>query len=560
MIEKTFVNPKSKTISHRRFLKPEHQWIFWFALITMVVTTLPYLLGYITQNDVWRFTGFVFGIEDGNSYIAKMLRGAAGDWLFRTPYTASDQNGAFIFFHYILLGKLTSNFRQHEQLVGLYHLFRIVGGVLAIFASYDFVALFLQNENSRKWATVLITWGGGLGWLLVLVGKKFWLGNLPIDFYSPETFGFLGFLGVAHLPWARAFFLWGIRAYVLRTEKKQSAPPVTLPIANLHPGVLWLLTGISQPITGMVVGVIAGYHILSLLGIQFYRKIKKSLPNWSEVFHAIRIAFVSGLIALPLVVYNFVAFTRDPFLTVWVEQSYIPAPHFLHYLVTYFLITPFAIIGAVLIFQRRMKRGIFLVVWATFTPLLLAIPFSLQRRLVEGLWVVFVTLAFVAFDQINQKWFRWSYLILLLCLPTTLFLLSGSFLAAANPSKPAFRPRDEVKAFNYINRHTDGETVVLSTYDTGNPMPSWAPVFTVIGHGPETAFFNEIQPRIIEFYQTSTPDQQRINLLTEFDVEYVFWGPAEKEFGSWKPEKAEYLECVHQSGEYEVYRVILNNP
>lgn len=555
MDEPSINDNQSKSQSRSKYPSSERRWILGFALVAMLVTTLPYLMGYGVQDETWRFTGFVFGVEDGNSYIAKMLRGAAGDWLFHTPYTASEQNGAFIFIHYLLLGKLTSFPGQHEQLVGLYHLFRITGGMLSILASYDFLALFLRNETSRKWGTVLITFGGGLGWLLVLVGKKIWLGNLPIDFYSPETFGFLGLFGIAHLPWARAFFLWGIRAYLLRAENIQPTPPATVPLANLHPGILWLLTGIAQPITGMVVGVIAAYHLIGLVGLQFVRRLRGTRPNWPEVYHATRVAITSGLIALPLVIYNFWAFTQDPFLTVWVEQSYIPAPHILHYLVAYGLIIPFAIIGAVVILRERMNRGIILVVWAAFTPLLLAIPFSLQRRLVEGLWIVLVALAFVACERINHKWFRWSYLVLVFCIPTTLFLISGSFLAAADPSTPAFRPADEVAAFNYLNENTDGEAVVLSSYETGNPMPAWAPVFVVIGHGPETAFLSEIEPRVTAFYQTTASDQLRWDLLTEFDVDYVFWGPSERELGNWKPDSVGYLSLVHQSGEFEIYQV-----
>ena len=60
------------------------QWIWVFGFTVMLVTAIPYLLGYAFEGTQWRFTGFVIGVEDGNSYMAKMLRGANGDWLFRT--------------------------------------------------------------------------------------------------------------------------------------------------------------------------------------------------------------------------------------------------------------------------------------------------------------------------------------------------------------------------------------------------------------------------------------------------------------------------------------------
>ena len=40
--------------------------------------------------------GFIFAVEDGNSYIAKMLSGVQGAWLFRTPYTSMQQGGVLM--------------------------------------------------------------------------------------------------------------------------------------------------------------------------------------------------------------------------------------------------------------------------------------------------------------------------------------------------------------------------------------------------------------------------------------------------------------------------------
>ena len=76
--------------------RQERRWVFNFAIVVLIITSLPYVLGYWAQNDEWVFSGFVFGVEDGNSYIAKMLNGAAGDWLFRTPYTAYPQQGMVV--------------------------------------------------------------------------------------------------------------------------------------------------------------------------------------------------------------------------------------------------------------------------------------------------------------------------------------------------------------------------------------------------------------------------------------------------------------------------------
>src|SRR3990172_1396199 len=77
-----------------RQTKDERRWVILFAVLVMAATSLPTLFGYTFEGENWRFTGFVFAVEDGNSYLAKMARGAAGEWLFQTPYTAWPQRGA----------------------------------------------------------------------------------------------------------------------------------------------------------------------------------------------------------------------------------------------------------------------------------------------------------------------------------------------------------------------------------------------------------------------------------------------------------------------------------
>ncbi len=127
----------------------ERRTVLLFALIVMFITTIPYIIGYSAQGDEYRFSGFVFGVEDGNSYIAKMLNGWSGNLLFRSPYTAYPQAGLYFYLPYLLLGKLGSPPALHEQLVALFHLFRIAAGILFICASYDFTARFVEYRRLR---------------------------------------------------------------------------------------------------------------------------------------------------------------------------------------------------------------------------------------------------------------------------------------------------------------------------------------------------------------------------------------------------------------------------
>jgi hypothetical protein len=219
----------------------------------IILTTIPYLVGYLVQGDGWVFTGFVFNVEDGNSYIAKMLTGAHGAWLFRTPYTTAPQDGILAFLPYLLLGKLTFHRGDHFQLVLLFHLFRFVGIACYVFASYRFVSLFLASEINRRWAVVLLTLGGGLGWLLALVGKAEWFGSLPLDFISPESFGFLSLYGLPHLAVTRALFVWGLVEYLHSSGSNSRS--------GIRAGLFWLAASFFQPLTIAVAwALVAAYR------------------------------------------------------------------------------------------------------------------------------------------------------------------------------------------------------------------------------------------------------------------------------------------------------------
>lgn len=545
--------------------RSERRWALWFAIAVMAVTTLPYLLGYAVQGANWRFTGFVFGVEDGNSYIAKMLSGAYGAWLFRTPYTAQPQNGALAYLPYLLLGKLTAPPGEHEQLVALFQIFRFAAGILAILATYDFLALFLRDVRLRRWGLILAIVGGGLGWLLILFGDSQMLGSMPLDFYSPESFGFLSLYGLPHLALARALLLWGFVIY-LWPGFFSVFPFLThriwrVDLAGVGIGLLWLLMGFAQPLT-VVVGWAVLFAHLCVLGASIaWKRWRGFGTGWDQWRAYLWRGFWAVLVSSPLIIYTMSAFYLDPFLRSWTAQNLILSPHPLHYLLAYGLLVPFAIWGSIRLLKSNPVIAWFPIAWVLVLPVLAYAPVNVQRRMPEGIWVAWVVLALSAFQGLRIgkqeiRRFRYFQLFSTLLLPSTLLLLSGGMLAAAHPNPPIFYPANEVTLFETLDTQTRPGEVVLADYKTGNALPAWAPLRVVIGHGPESANLASLLPQVEAFYQSQTSDAERLKFLQAFHVRYVFWGPDERSLGSWDPKDAPYLTRVFQSGEYEVYEVL----
>jgi hypothetical protein len=517
-------------------------WTLTFAALVMLATTLPYLLGFATQGEGWRFSGFVFGVEDGNSYIAKMLAGMAGDWLFRTPYSAQPQGGMFAYLPYLLLGKLAAPPGAHEQLVALFQLFRIAAGMLAILATDDFLSLFVPARNWRRLGLALITVGGGLGWVPALLGRAQWLGSLPLEFYSPESFGFLSLYGLPHLALARALLLWGLSAYLGENGKGARA------------GLLWLLLGLMQPLTVVVAWIVTAAH---LSGLALWQMARRQAGGWGRWQSFARRAVWAMLLSSPLVIYTAIVFSVDPFFRLWAAQNLILSPHPLHYLLAYGVLLPFAFGGTFSLLRENPWQGWLPIIWALLLPFLAYAPYNLQRRLPEGIWAAIVVLGIKGMERWGEgkQKNRGAVFVAFLLFPSSLLLLAGGLMTAARPSEPVFQPAAQVSAFRFLAEHARPAEVVLAAYETGNALPAWAPLRVVIGHGPESVGLAELQPRVAAFFRIGSSDSEHLTFLQEMDVKYIFWGPAERALGDWHPANAPYLRLVFQEEEVAILAV-----
>jgi hypothetical protein len=506
----------------------------------MLVTSIPYLIGFASQGNEWHFTGFLIGVKDGNSYIAKMLSGASGSWLFRSPYSAEPQIGFLAFFPYLLLGKLTGGPAQHEQLVVLFHIYRIVAGILVSLAIYDFISLFINQKNRRIWALLIILLGGGLGWVLAITELKNFMGSVPLDFLSPESFGFLGLFGLPHLTMARACLFWGAANYLRRDR-------------GIAAGSLWLLMGFFQPMYILVIWVVIGFHALTDAAWQLYRDQSKrgSLFLRSPYFKK---ALTAGLISSPFVIYTAAAMFLDGYLAAWTAQNILPSPPWIHYLIAYGLILPFAAWGTFKLFKENQSWGLFLACWILVFPFLVSAPIPTQRRLAEGIWVILIT-GLIGYFSDQDSMPLYGKVLIALLFPTTIVLLWGASLQARLPSSPLFVSATSVDAYIFLKEESPGNSLVLSSFEVGNSLPAWAPVRVVQGHGPETIHRSEWQAKIEEaFLDTQTRNGCPLFFI-ESDIDYLFWGPEEEKTWDFDPGQSTCFQEVYNSNGYKIYQV-----
>jgi len=306
----------------------ETRWTLIYSLILAALTSLPYLFATLIPDNTWSFTGFLIAVEDGNSYIAKMLSGSEGAWLFRSPYSTMEQSGVLAFLPYLLLGKLSSG--SHHQLVVLFHLFRVLAIPVLALAVYRFSAVFIENIALRRWTLIIATIGGGLGWLLILLGQPEVAGSLPLEFYSPETFGFLAIYGLPHLTLARGLMLIGFVWY-LQDEKRWRA------------GFALLLAGLIHSPELLSAFAALAAHQIAILGFGAHKRA------W------LRRLGRTVLPSAPLLAYLGYAALTDPYLQAWAAQNLILSPPPILYLFAFVVLLPAAYLGARELLRRRQE-------------------------------------------------------------------------------------------------------------------------------------------------------------------------------------------------------------
>ena len=515
---------------HWRAYLASRRWPLWYGVAFALLSLLPYALAWQSQGDAWRFTGFLVGVEDGNSYIAKMLLGTQGLWLFRPPYSTWQVAPLPVFLFYIGLGKLAGGAAPHLQLTVLYHLVRVVAVVLVALATYDFAAVFVESERSRRWVVMLATAGAGLGLWGMLAGVQFGGEGGALCCYSPEAFGFLAMFFLPHVTLGRALLLWLLRAVAQRQWR------------FWHGALMLTALAVVQPLELLVFVLVAAL----LLGWQWL--VAQTRPRVTDLaWGAWAVGLGLGYAAMPF----WHAYAR-----VWGQQNVVLATAWWHYLWAYAWLWPLAAAGVWHQWRQGQRARLWVGVWALVFPVFAFLPVTNARRLVDGGWVALGVAVAWGCEALCRRRGRWlAYGILAVAWVPALAMLGMLTRQALNPALPAFRPAEEVAAFQAVAQQAQSGDGVLAAYATGNALPAWAPVRVIAGLGPESPDLPRQKANLQRFFAPDADDAWRQAFLAENHLLWVFYGPAERALGAWQPDSAGFLCPRYRSEHYALFEV-----
>jgi len=526
------------------------------ALVVVGLTLIPYALGYALARPGLEFTGVIMNPEDSQSYLAKMLQGYDGKWLYTIPFTTEDHAPAFIGGFYLALGHLARGLGL--SLATMWHLARVSADVILFLGVFGFIAQFLDDGRARWTAYALALCGSGLGWLLFLLNQPYWLDWFPVDFKMPEAHLFFSALTFPHVAFGTtlilASFWFALRALVGGRASL---------IYAFAAGLANLLLAIVHPFLIYVVVTTLGLYWLYLV-------LRARRVLWRVTF----ILTIVLVLPAPLVLYYALTLATNPIFHTWDMQALTLSPPAPHYLIAYGAPLLLALVSL-----RHKRSGYaFLWIWILAVALLVYAPLNQQRRAVQGVAVPLAILATVGVYGVVLPWlertraFRWivseprysiaglERLLIVLFIGamswSNLYILGSTALTAAcQQPDPLFRPRAEIAAVDWLRAHSARDEVVLSAYETGNYIAARAGNRVVIGHWTETMNWERKFGEVARFYRDPIDDVSRRDWLAQYRVRYVWWGARERDLGSFDPERANYLECVFANEAARVYRV-----
>ncbi len=495
------------------------------SLLVWGLTGLPYILAVLISSEERIFTGFLFNPIDGYSYVAKMYEGFQGEWLFRLPYTAEAPPSGYLFVFYIALGHLAR--LLNLPLIGVFHGARLLSAGVLMLALWRFLNLVAPDMTRISWLYYWILLGTGLGWLATL-----WRGFTP-DFWLAEAYPFLSMFANPHFALGLGLLLVYFSIFLQPSRKW----------AFVVSFLLGLGLGVVLPFGVVVGGVVsAGYSMWLWLRRQRLR-----------VDALLGFGSGGGIVLL----YQYVTVLQDPWLRGWNAQNLTPSPPVWDYFFAFSPAFVLALLGSV---KSKLGSKInfpFLVVWFAAGWLMAYSPWALQRRLLVGFYIPIVILAgrgSVWLEQWNKRvGSLLGRVAFALSLPTTALIIFSGLIAVANGHPLLTLDRDEYRALRWIESQTPQGALVYAAPEMGLIIPAFTGRRVIYGHPFETVDAEAEGNWVVATLKTAGSESDFIQHLQERGVDYIFWGPRERDLA--KLYALSSVPVVAQFGEIYVYAI-----
>jgi hypothetical protein len=542
------------------------EWVFpgLVAVTLLLIAWVPYGIAYRSAVGSEQFMGLIGreAIDDNNVYLGLMRQAAEGRMLFSNNFTPEPNTPALFNFIYLVLGRLAA--ATGWSLDCVHRLFGGFSIVLLVFVTYAFISTAIRKPWYRRMALLLACFGAGFVWLAQIGQHITGIQFKTIDSWLVETSLFHAMLVYPHFVFSAALVAASL-FLLLKAERTGRLMPA--------------LAG------GLCAAILASSHTFEVVAL-LPAAVMYLVLDWMTVGRVpaprrwLYLAAVIGL-PLPVLVLNRWTLAREPMWGDVVSRLdfYTPDPFRLALgLGAIFIIVVLTFDGFLRPNRSAGERAA--KAWLLAALILAYFPsFNWRWHLLNG---VQIPLAILGTQGLRRTAFRaivrrrrgaaatWlpgllrgrrglvaaaSMTIVLCCLGGVNLSLSYRH-EASNIAEPTYLPKVEVAAFEWMSREVPRDALVLSTYPTGNFIPRLSGQRVFIGEDKLTGDMAGRERDLEGFFQSAWSDEQRIDLLRRFGVNYVFYGPDERKVGAYDLSRAPFLQEVHEVGDVQIYRVI----
>ena len=525
----------------------------------LIVTSVPYLYGYLTAPaDQW-FSGVIYNVHDTAQYFSWMRE--SGHALFiENKLTAEPNRPIYLNLHWWIPGRLAAILGL--SLSQAYQIFRLVALPLLMVAVYAFCAALFTDRARRRFAFLLCTFTSGLGWIWVV--EKQFTGTLefPLDVYTTPGNSFYVMMVSPPQALATALTLFVLFLAFLGLWRKRWR-------FSLGAGLLALFLGM-----GHIYDLVTVWAVLGVFGLLVTLR-----DGWSwRTFW--RLAVVVLISASSALYWGWVSSDANPMWKQALAQYdnlgvFTPDPAHLLILLGLTFIIALTTFDGVVPLRRQTDQQLFVKGWFGVTLLLIYLPFRFRIMLLTGYQLPMAVLAtWGLFDHVipwleerltGVRWrrllsrghlARWgTALFLLAVLPTNLYLLAWRVVDLSQHDYPFYLHRHEVEAIRWLEENTDPDDVVLSSFTIGYYIPGLAGNRAFLSNAVMTMDSYRKQEMVEDFFSPTTSDVEREKMLRQYGVRYVFRGPAERELGTYDLAQSPLFVEVFSSGDVQIYAV-----
>jgi hypothetical protein len=538
----------------------EWRFITGTILFVLAITSLPYLYAYLSAPPDKRFMGIMVNVPDHVQYFS---------WMRELTYANLSANKLTpeanepIFFNLLWWGMGRLGQLLDLGYAGMFQLLRLTATTLFLLLAYRVCAWFLDDQLMRRTAFLLITFASGFGW--ILIGLKYIQGladpPLPLLVFIAEPNTFLNILAFPHFV-AAALYIF-VFDLILRGQARGQ---LRYAVAA---GLVALFLGWQHAYDLVLVyGILGSYVLLTLLR-------DRHLP-----IYLIKSSLILGIISWWPALYSVLLTSLDPLWQEVLAQFdnagvFTPNPLLLPILLgpTFLLALFTSVKNNPLHLQGQDDRKLFLMTWFWANFLLVYIPTDYQIHMLNGWQMPIAILAtqglfsyIIPFAQKQMsRWQRdWSnapvqrgvvLIFIAIVVPTNLYLLLWRFVDLSRHSYPFYLHQDEVAAMTWLEANGAVDEVVLSSLTVGQYIPAFTGKHAFLAHWAQTVDFYQKTKMVNQFFDDETSQARRQEILQMYEVDYIFYGPAEREIGNYTPASSPFLQQVYASPQVAIYQV-----